>query len=92
MSTQKSLRRRNISWPETTDSLAERLAVDKGMNVSELLECLVVEEAKEDRIRPGEQTPLYALIADIVSAHLEKAGTGAKKIANNLKAASKKEK
>lgn len=92
MNNEKNLRRRNISWPKSVDSLAERLAVDKAMNVSELLETLVVDEARQNRIKPGPQSPLHAMIADIVSAQLDKAGTGAKKIANKLKAASRKKK
>lgn len=45
----QTLRRRNISWAEGSDLLAQQLALQKRMSVSELLERLISAEAGRKR-------------------------------------------
>lgn len=66
--------RRNISWPESTDELARHMALHRDMPVSTMLELLVEDEAKHDRIKPGSGSSLLQMFRDEVSVILEKAG------------------
>lgn len=73
MSDLEKLRRRNISWYETTDATAERLALDKKKSVSELLEILILEEAKHHRITPKSKITFTSMLADVFKPMLDEA-------------------
>lgn len=49
MKNASTLRRRNISWRSASDQVARRLAFEKNMTVSELLERLIQAEAHRKR-------------------------------------------
>ena len=91
MNDKKTLRRRNISWPKTVDETAERLSVERDMKVSEMLERLVLDEARHNRISPGTQSSLRALIEDIVKS-LQAGGRAAKQVSEKIKGQRRREK
>lgn len=49
MEKQSEIRRRNISWRKTTDRIAKKLAFEKNMTVSELIERLIFAESTRKR-------------------------------------------
>jgi CRISPR/Cas system endoribonuclease Cas6 (RAMP superfamily) len=66
-----SQKRRNISWKSSTDELAEKLANEKKMNVSALLERLVLDECEHQRIEPKSGSSFFQMLSDIIDAKLD---------------------
>ena len=71
MSNEKTFRRRNISWLKSTDEIAEMLALDRKMKVSQLLEQLVFQETKNHRVKPGEKSVLFEALDGWIFSRLD---------------------
>lgn len=85
MSIENSLKRRNVSWSKATDELAEKLALDKDMKVSQLLEQLLLEEAKHNRIGEGNRSTLLEFMRDVASSVFEELANKAESSSHSLK-------
>jgi len=86
---QKNLRR-NISWSQEADALAEALAKDRGMNVSEFVRTLLMKEVQTPQIERKADESLSAIVRAHVRQALEESGQADLEAAAKLKSTNSK--